>query len=89
MLSSSAIPHPYRDNIARYAVLSGHAKVDVVEVRDARPCTRYRVDCLVGPAGLGKQTYGSVAFARWLDRRRASRRRLLRDRRRDGIELAL
>ncbi len=67
---------PFADDLAHYAkMLSGHAKVDVVEVRDGDaverriPARAYRV--LLDSRG---RTYDSVAFARWLEaRRRAGR----------------
>jgi 23S rRNA (pseudouridine1915-N3)-methyltransferase len=67
---------PFADDLAHYAkMLSGHARVEQIEVRDADQAVRripqraYFV--LLDSRG---RTYDSVAFARWLeDRRRAGR----------------
>ena len=67
---------PFADDLAHYAkMLSGHAKVDLVEVRDDEQVERrippraYRV--LLDSRG---RTHDSEAFARWLEaRRRAGR----------------
>jgi 23S rRNA (pseudouridine1915-N3)-methyltransferase len=63
---------PFADDLAHYAkMLSGHAKVDMLEVRDDDqverriPARAYRV--LLDSRG---RTYNSVAFARWLEDRR-------------------
>ena len=67
---------PFADDLAHYAkMLSGHAKVDMVEVRDADQVERRipRASYLV-LLDSGGRTYESVAFARWLeDRRRGGR----------------
>jgi 23S rRNA (pseudouridine1915-N3)-methyltransferase len=67
---------PFADDLAHYAkMLSGHAKVDVVEVRDGDavdrriPARAYRV--LLDSRG---RAYDSVAFARWLEARRQAGR---------------
>ena len=67
---------PFADDLAHYLkMLSGHARVDVVEVRDAADVPRripersHRV-----LLDAGGRTYDSPAFARWLeDRRQAGR----------------
>ena len=67
---------PFEDDVAHYAkMLSGHAKVDVVEVRDAEQAARRipRDSYLVLLDARGR-TYDSVAFARWLEDRRQGRR---------------
>jgi 23S rRNA (pseudouridine1915-N3)-methyltransferase len=76
VLAVGRIRPPFEDDVAHYAkMLSGHAKVDVVEVRDAEQAARriprdsYLV--LLDPRG---RTYDSVAFARWLEDRRQGRR---------------
>jgi 23S rRNA (pseudouridine1915-N3)-methyltransferase len=63
---------PFADDMAHYTkMLGGHAKVDVVEVKDETQVARriperaYRV--LLDSRG---RTYDSVAFARWLEDRR-------------------
>jgi 23S rRNA (pseudouridine1915-N3)-methyltransferase len=63
---------PFADDLAHYAkMLSGHTRVEMVEVRDADQVERripqraHRV--LLDSRG---RTYDSVAFARWLEDRR-------------------
>jgi 23S rRNA (pseudouridine1915-N3)-methyltransferase len=76
VLAVGRIRPPFADDVEHYAkMLSGHAKVDVVEVREDEQVERrippraYRV--LLDSRG---RTYDSVAFARWLeDRRQAGR----------------
>jgi 23S rRNA (pseudouridine1915-N3)-methyltransferase len=76
VLAVGRIRPPFADDVEHYAkMLSGHAKVDVVEVREDDQVERrippraYRV--LLDSRG---KTHDSVAFARWLeDRRRAGR----------------
>jgi 23S rRNA (pseudouridine1915-N3)-methyltransferase len=76
VLAVGRIRPPFADDVEHYAkMLSGHAKVDLVEVREDDQVERrippraYRV--LLDSRG---KTYDSVAFARWLeDRRRAGR----------------
>ena len=72
VLAVGRIRAPFADDLAHYAkMLSGHAKVDMVEVRgdgdvERRiPARAYRV--LLDSRG---RTYVSVAFARWLEERR-------------------
>jgi 23S rRNA (pseudouridine1915-N3)-methyltransferase len=86
VLAVGRIRPPFADDAEHYAkMLSGHANVDVVEVRDTRttsssgtaddqverriPPRAYRV--LLDSRG---KTYDSVAFARWLEDRRQSGR---------------
>jgi len=67
---------PFSDDLDHYAkLLSGHARVDLVEVRESDrverriPPRTYRV-----LLDAGGRTYSSEAFARWLeDRRQAGR----------------
>jgi 23S rRNA (pseudouridine1915-N3)-methyltransferase len=76
VLAVGRIRPPFSDDLDHYAkMLSGHANVDLVEVKDDDQVERripqraYRV--LLDAAG---RTYDSVAFARWLeDRRRGGR----------------
>ena len=63
---------PFADDLEHYTkMLSGHARVDMVEVREDEQVERripprsYRV--LLDVAG---RTYDSLAFARWLEDRR-------------------
>jgi 23S rRNA (pseudouridine1915-N3)-methyltransferase len=67
---------PFADDLAHYArMLTGHAKVDIVEVKEGVAVERriperaYRV--LLDSRG---RTYDSVAFARWLEARRQAGR---------------
>jgi 23S rRNA (pseudouridine1915-N3)-methyltransferase len=67
---------PFADDLAHYGkMLTGHAKVDIVEVKDEAAVERriperaYRV--LLDSRG---RTYDSVAFARWLEARRQAGR---------------
>jgi 23S rRNA (pseudouridine1915-N3)-methyltransferase len=76
VLAVGRIRPPFEDDVAHYAkMLSGHAKVDVVEVRDAEQAARRipRDSYLVLLDARGR-TYDSVAFARWLEDRRQGRR---------------
>ncbi len=76
VLAVGRIRPPYADDVAHYAkLLSGQARVELVEVRDADQVERripqraYRV-----LLDAGGRTHGSEAFARWLeDRRQAGR----------------
>jgi 23S rRNA (pseudouridine1915-N3)-methyltransferase len=76
VLAVGRIRAPFSDDLAHYAkMLSGHANVDLVEVKDDDQVERripqraYRV-----LLDAGGRTYDSVAFARWLeDRRRGGR----------------
>jgi 23S rRNA (pseudouridine1915-N3)-methyltransferase len=67
---------PFADDLAHYAkMLSGHARVEQIEVRDADQAVR-RIPQRAHLVLLDSRgrTYDSVAFARWLeDRRRAAR----------------
>ena len=63
---------PFSDDLDHYAkLLSGHARVDLVEVRESDrverriPPRTYRV-----LLDAGGRTYSSEAFARWLEDRR-------------------
>jgi 23S rRNA (pseudouridine1915-N3)-methyltransferase len=76
VLAVGRIRAPFSDDLTHYAkMLSGHANVDLVEVKDDDQVERripqraYRV-----LLDAGGRTYDSVAFARWLeDRRRGGR----------------
>ena len=70
------IREPFADDLAHYAkMLSGHAKVDIVEVKEGDRVERriperaYRV--LLDSRG---RSYDSVAFSRWLEARRQAGR---------------
>jgi 23S rRNA (pseudouridine1915-N3)-methyltransferase len=67
---------PFADDVEHYrTMLSGHARVEVVEVRDADQVERripersHRV-----LLDIGGRAYGSEAFARWLEDRRMAGR---------------
>jgi 23S rRNA (pseudouridine1915-N3)-methyltransferase len=81
---------PFADDLEHYAkMLSGHARVDIVEVRDAEQAVR-RIPSRSHLVLLDSHghTYDSVAFARWLeDRRRAGRDVCFVIGGADGIEL--
>jgi 23S rRNA (pseudouridine1915-N3)-methyltransferase len=72
VLAVGRIRPPFSDDLEHYAkMLSGHATLDLVEVKDGEqverriPTRAYRV--LLDARG---RTYDSVAFARWLEDRR-------------------
>jgi 23S rRNA (pseudouridine1915-N3)-methyltransferase len=76
VLAVGRIRPPFSDDVQHYQrMLAGHAKVDLVEVREDEQVERripprsYRV-----LLDVGGRTYDSPAFARWLeDRRRGGR----------------
>jgi 23S rRNA (pseudouridine1915-N3)-methyltransferase len=76
VLAVGRIRPPFSDDLEHYAkMLSGHANVDLVEVKDDDQVERRipRNSYLV-LLDTGGRTYDSVAFARWLeDRRRGGR----------------
>jgi 23S rRNA (pseudouridine1915-N3)-methyltransferase len=81
---------PFADDIAHYAkMLSGHARVDMVEARDdAQALRRIPARAYVVLLDSRGRTYDSVAFAAWLeDRRRAGRDVCFVIGGADGIEL--
>jgi 23S rRNA (pseudouridine1915-N3)-methyltransferase len=72
VLAVGRIRPPFSDDLAHYQrMLAGHARVELVEVREDEAVERripprsYRV--LLDVAG---RTYDSLAFARWLEQRR-------------------
>jgi len=72
VLAVGRIRPPFSDDLEHYAkMLSGHAKVDLVEVREGEHVERRipRDSYLVLLDSRGK-TRDSVAFARWLEDRR-------------------
>jgi 23S rRNA (pseudouridine1915-N3)-methyltransferase len=76
VLAVGRIRPPFSDDLEHYAkMLSGHANVDLVEVKDDDQVERRipRNSYLV-LLDAGGRAYDSVAFARWLeDRRRGGR----------------
>ncbi len=90
VLAVGRIRPPFADDIAHYAkMLTGHAKVELVEVRDDdRVERRIPRDAYVVLLDSRGRTYDSVAFARWLeDRRRGGRDVCFVIGGADGIEL--
>jgi 23S rRNA (pseudouridine1915-N3)-methyltransferase len=76
VLAVGRIRPPFSDDLQHYEkLLGGHARVELVEVREDEQVERripprsYRV--LLDVAG---KTYDSLAFARWLEERRQGRR---------------
>jgi 23S rRNA (pseudouridine1915-N3)-methyltransferase len=69
---------PFVDDVAHYAkLLSGHARLELVEVREEeRAARRVPPDAYVSLLAGDGQALGSVAFARFLEERRMSRRDL-------------
>jgi 23S rRNA (pseudouridine1915-N3)-methyltransferase len=81
---------PFADDVQHYAkMLSGHARVEVVEARDdAQASRRIPPRSYVVLLDSRGRTYDSTAFARWLeDRRRAGRDVCFVIGGADGIEL--
>jgi 23S rRNA (pseudouridine1915-N3)-methyltransferase len=67
---------PYADDVDHYRkMLSGHARVDIVEVRDEGQAER-RIPprSHVVLLAAGGRAYSSEAFARWLEERRMAGR---------------
>jgi len=76
VLAVGRIRPPFADDVEHYAkMLSGHAKVDIVEVReDDQVERRIPRDAHLVLLDSRGRTHDSVAFARWLeDRRQAGR----------------
>ena len=69
---------PFADDVAHYAkMLSGHAKMELIEVReDERAERRVRGDAYVSLLAADGLRMDSVAFARFIEQRRMSRRDL-------------
>jgi 23S rRNA (pseudouridine1915-N3)-methyltransferase len=90
VLAVGRIRPPFADDVQHYAkMLSGHARVEVVEVQGAGDVERRvpRENHVVLLDSRGR-TYDSVAFARWLeDRRQAGRDVCFVIGGADGIEL--
>jgi 23S rRNA (pseudouridine1915-N3)-methyltransferase len=81
---------PFADDVEHYAkMLTGHARVEVVEARDeAQAVRRIPTRSHVVLLDARGRTYDSVAFARWLeDRRQAGRDVCFVIGGADGIEL--
>ena len=76
VLAVGKVKSPFADDAAHFQkLLSGHARVEVVEVADAERLPRRIPErayvCLLDEGG---RQYDSVAFSRWLeDRRQAGR----------------
>jgi 23S rRNA (pseudouridine1915-N3)-methyltransferase len=69
---------PFADDVAHYAkMLSGHAKLELVEVReDERAERRVPADAYVSLLAADGDRLDSVGFARFIEQRRMSRRDL-------------
>ena len=69
---------PFADDVAHYAkMLSGHAKMQLVEVReDERAERRVPADAYVSLLAADGDQLDSVGFARFIEQRRMSRRDL-------------
>ncbi len=67
---------PYEDDVRHYEkLLSRHARVDVVEVREDEQVERRIPErAYVSLLDAGGRAYGSEAFARWLEERRQAGR---------------
>jgi 23S rRNA (pseudouridine1915-N3)-methyltransferase len=90
VLAVGRIRPPFADDVEHYAkMLSGHARVELVEVPDAdRVERRIPRDSYLVLLDSSGRTYDSVAFARWLeDRRRGGRDVCFVIGGADGIEL--
>ena len=76
VLAVGRIRPPFADDAEHYArLLAGHARVELIEVREddavaRRLPPRHHVVLL----DVGGRTYDSVAFAQWLERRRQAGR---------------
>jgi 23S rRNA (pseudouridine1915-N3)-methyltransferase len=69
---------PFVDDVAHYAkLLSGHARLELVEVREVQGAPRrVPAEAFVSLLAAGGEQFDSVAFARFLEERRMSRRDL-------------
>jgi 23S rRNA (pseudouridine1915-N3)-methyltransferase len=69
---------PFADDVAHYAkLLSGHARLELVEVREEeRAARRVPADAYVSLLAADGQQLDSMRFARFLEERRMSRRDL-------------
>jgi 23S rRNA (pseudouridine1915-N3)-methyltransferase len=69
---------PFADDVAHYAkMLSGHAKMELIEVReDERAERRVPGDAYVSLLAADGDRLDSVGFARFIEQRRMSRREL-------------
>jgi 23S rRNA (pseudouridine1915-N3)-methyltransferase len=69
---------PFVDDVAHYAkLLSGHARLELVEVREEeRAARRIPADAYVSLLAADGQTLDSIGLARFIEERRMSRRDL-------------
>jgi 23S rRNA (pseudouridine1915-N3)-methyltransferase len=69
---------PFVDDVAHYAkLLSGHARLDLIEVREEeRAPRRVPAEAFVSLLAAGGEQLDSAVFARFLEERRMSRRDL-------------
>jgi 23S rRNA (pseudouridine1915-N3)-methyltransferase len=76
VLAVGRIRPPYVDDVRHYErLLARHARVELVEVREDDRLERRIPDrAYVSVLDAGGRTYGSEAFARWLEQRRQAGR---------------
>jgi 23S rRNA (pseudouridine1915-N3)-methyltransferase len=69
---------PFADDMAHYQkLLSGQARVELIEVRDDEQVARRIPErCFLSVLDAGGEQYSSVAFSRWLEARRQDGRDL-------------
>ena len=78
VLAVGRLRPPFVDDVAHYCkLLSGHARLELVEVREEeRAARRVPADSYVSLLDAGGQELDSLGFARFLEERRMSRRDL-------------
>jgi 23S rRNA (pseudouridine1915-N3)-methyltransferase len=68
---------PFVDDVAHYAkLLSGHARLELVEVEEERAARRIPADAYVSLLAADGQALDSIGLARFIEERRMSRRDL-------------
>ena len=78
VLAVGRLRPPFVDDVAHYAkLLSGHARLELVEVREEdRAARRIPADSYISLLAAEGQALDSVGFARFIEERRMSRRDL-------------
>src|SRR3954466_16349234 len=78
VVSVGRLRPPFVDDVQHYSrLLARHARLELIEVReDEAGARRIPERAYVSLLALGGQTFGSEAFARWLEERRMSGRDL-------------
>ncbi len=76
MIAVGRLRPPYVDDVAHYArLLSRHARLDLIEVREVQGAARrVPADAFVSLLDAGGSAYSSGAFALWLEQRRQAAR---------------